>query len=52
MIVLCVLQIVGLSSDLSEVNKSRTDEEEAKRTAEETIERERKEHEDEVSKAC
>lgn len=42
--------MVALSSDLSDVQKSRTDQEEAKRTAEETIERERKEHDEKVSK--
>ena len=40
--------MVALSSDLSDVQKSRTDQEEAKRTAEETIERERKEHDEKV----
>ena len=44
--------MVALSSDLSDVQKNRTDQEEAKRTAEETIERERKEHDEKVSKAC
>ena len=42
--------MVALSSDLSDVQKSRTDQEEAKRTAEETIERERKEHDEKVRK--
>lgn len=40
--------MVALSSDLSDVQKSRTDQEEAKRTVEETIERERKEHDEKV----
>ena len=40
--------MAALSSDLSDVQKSRTDQEEAKRTAEETIERERKEHDEKV----
>ncbi|KAJ7387771.1 histidine permease [Desmophyllum pertusum] len=39
----------ALSSDLSDVHKSRKDEEEAKRAAQETIERERKEHEENVT---
>ena len=43
--------MVTLSSDLSNVRKSWTDEEEAKRTAEETIQRERQENEDKVSNA-
>lgn len=42
--------MAALGSDLSDVQKSRTDQEEAKRTAEETIERERKEHDEKVSK--
>ena len=42
--------MVALSSDLSDVQKSRTDQEEAKRIAEETIERERQEHDEKVSK--
>ena len=42
--------MVALSSDLSDVQKGRTDQEEAKRTAEETVERERKEHDERVSK--
>jgi len=42
--------MIALSSDLSDVQKSRTDHEQAKRTAEETIERERKEHDERVSK--
>ena len=42
--------MVALNSDLSDVQKRRTDQEEAKRTAEETIERERKEHDEKVSK--
>lgn len=44
--------MVALSSDLSDVKKSRTDQEEAKRTAQETIERERKEHDEKVGKMC
>ena len=42
--------MVAINTDLSDVQKSRTDQEEAKRTAEETIERERKEHDEKVSK--
>lgn len=38
-----------LSSDLSDVRKSWTEDELAKRTAEETIAKERKEHEEKVS---
>jgi len=41
--------MVVLSSDLSDVRKSWTEDELAKRTAEETIAKERKEHEEKVS---
>ena len=41
--------MVVLSSDLSDVRKSWTEDELAKRTAEETIAKERKEHQEKVS---
>lgn len=42
-------QILALTSNLTDVQKSKIDEEAAKRTAEETVERERKENEEKVS---
>lgn len=48
MLYLIVLQVAALQSDLTVVQKGRTDEEAAKRTAEEAIERERNENKEKV----
>ena len=46
--ILYCFQVAALQSDLTNVQKGRTDEEAAKRTAEETIERERNENKEKV----
>lgn len=46
--ILYCFQVAALQSDLTNVQKGRTDEEAAKRTAEEAIERERNENKEKV----